>query len=235
MTTAVQPGGGGVGQPAILGAGRRYRHDPGQGPGHRCLRAGVAGRHRVAHHRRARRDRERRHVPPLRPGGQPPGHQRREGGPAGTGRRPDRGRGPAKTKGALEGAGQKLRGVVEDVGERSRQARAGAAGGRTEMTSAPPDTQPTADSGQQTGLLRVRDSAGRRGTDRRGPRCRGPRGQAGTQRGTRRLGQRGGPRRATRHPAGFPGAREAAGLDDHRRPGAPAALRCGPDGRGRGR
>ena len=64
------------GEPTVLGAGRRYRHDPGQGPGHRCLRAVVAGRHRAGHHRRARRDRERRHLSPLRPGGQPPGHQR---------------------------------------------------------------------------------------------------------------------------------------------------------------
>src|SRR5579859_1804741 len=39
--------------------GRRHRHHPGQGTRHRCVRAGVAGRHRTADHRRACRGGER--------------------------------------------------------------------------------------------------------------------------------------------------------------------------------
>src|SRR5947209_157935 len=52
-------------------AGGRRRADPGQGSGDRRLRADRGDRDRADHDRRPHRDRERRHLPALRRGGQP--------------------------------------------------------------------------------------------------------------------------------------------------------------------
>ena len=55
--------------------GGRDRGDPRQGPRDRRVREGLADRHRDPHDRRADRDRQRRHLPPLRGGGQPARHR----------------------------------------------------------------------------------------------------------------------------------------------------------------
>ena len=91
---------------------RRHRHDPRQGPGHRRLRPRVAGGHRADHDRRADRRGQRRHLPAVRRGHQPP-RPVREG----------RGQGPrrARPRGCTEGGAKgKTTGVLDARGRPSR-------------------------------------------------------------------------------------------------------------------